>query len=54
MASSGPPARELGVWVGRSGTGDGQGGVRLCVAVLVAVRQQWFSCRAILGRDNRA
>ena len=38
MASSGPPARELGVlWVGRSGTGGGQGGVRLCVAVLVAV-----------------
>ena len=39
MASSGPPARELGVWVGRSGTGGGQGGVRLCVAVLVAVWQ---------------
>ena len=31
------PAQELGVWVGCSGTGVGQGGVSLSVAVLVDV-----------------
>ena len=49
VASSGPPARELGVWVGRSGTGGGQGGVRLCVAVSVAVWQLKFQKRGFLG-----
>ena len=37
VASSGPPAPELGVWVGSPGSGVGQGGVSLCVAVLVEV-----------------
>ena len=54
VASSGPPARELGVWVGRSGTGEGQGGVRLSVAVLVAVWQLKFQKTGFFGNGRES